>query len=351
MRWLIELFQDLTEMVRSIRDLTTHVAMHSESPLVSIIIPVFNAEAYLAATLQSCLEQRYPNIEIIVINDGSTDGSSAILRDYDDARIRVIKTRNLGGCAARNTGIAQARGDLFQFLDHDDVLAPDKLERQVRQVQIHGSDWIYSGDMGSVSGDQREIDEGYELYQRDFSPAEYFQTVLSQYGKFLTTGVWLVPRERVQATHGWDARAGLNDDGEYFMRVLLNSRGIHYCKEAVFYFRRDVPASLSKRRDSDEVFEKWLFSYRSYVKEFHAHLEPDLARELSWKALSVFYCNAFPHARELRKQCLSEIRALGYRRAYAHGGETLVKVARWAGIDAALWLWQVKQGLRRAISR
>lgn len=338
-------------MPRFNRDFSTHVAMHSESPLVSIIIPVFNAEAYLPATLQSCLDQSYPNIEVLVINDGSTDGSSAILCGFDDPRIRVIETRNLGGCAARNTGITQARGDLFQFLDHDDVLAPDKLEHQVAQIQIHGPDWLYSGDMGSVSGEQREIDEGYELYQRDFSPAEYFQTVLSQYGKFLTTGVWLVPRERVQATHGWDARAGLNDDGEYFMRVLLNSKGIHYCKDAVFYFRRDVPASLSKRRDSHEVFEKWLFSYRSYVKEFHAHLEPALARELSWKALSVFYCNAFPHARQLRKQCLSEIQALGYRRAYPHGGETLVKLAQWVGIDAALRLWQVKQGLRRAVSR
>ena len=99
-------------------------------PLVSIIIPCFNARKYIGAAIQSALDQTYPNIEVIVVDDGSTDDSLGVIQSFGD-RIRWETGPNRGGCAARNRGIAISRGEFLQFLDADDLLYREKLERQV----------------------------------------------------------------------------------------------------------------------------------------------------------------------------------------------------------------------------
>ena len=320
--------------------------MTTQQPLVSIIIPVYNSEKYVGETLQSCLDQTYSDIEIIVVNDGSSDGSGKVVQSFKDSRIRFYEIPNSGSCEARNFGISQAKGQLLQFLDHDDLLAADKIEHQVEEYLKLGDGWLYSGRMGSVLDGVCSLDEGYDIYEKDFSPVSYYQTVLNQYSRYVTTGAWLVPRKLVDSTHGWDAKAGLNDDGEYFMRIILNSKGIKFCSGASFYFRRDVPGSLSKRKDTHEVFSKWLYSYQSYARHFSKVLEPELARELSWKALSVFYCDAYPEVPDLRKICRSEFQTLGYAQAHPHGGDTFVKWANCVGTDMALFLWRIRNRFR-----
>jgi glycosyltransferase involved in cell wall biosynthesis len=105
-----------------------------ESKKVSIIIPVFNGEAYLAEAIDSVLAQNYPNKEIIVINDGSTDQTSSICGRYSQ-KIRYLKQSNQGLGAARNQGVKLATGDYFAFLDCDDLWEPAKLTLQMQQIQ------------------------------------------------------------------------------------------------------------------------------------------------------------------------------------------------------------------------
>lgn len=315
----------------------------ASNPLVSIVIPVYNSEIYIGETIQSCLNQSYSHIELILINDGSTDDSESVIKAFDDSRIRYQCIENSGSCIARNVGISNAKGELIQFLDHDDLLDSMKLKHQVAAYLEYGEDWLYSGRMGSVSGSCSKLDENYELYERDFDSQSYFETVLNQFGKYVTTGAWLLPRKLVESTHGWDPKAGLNDDGEYFMRVILNSKGIKYCSESIFYFRRDVPNSLSKKFETQEVYEKWLYSYQSYVREFQRHFDRKTARELGWKALSVYFCDSFPNYPLLGKQCRAQMRSLGFRYPYAHGGGKLVTLARYMGIMNALRLWELKR--------
>jgi len=93
-------------------------------PLVSIIIPCFNAEEYVAESIQSALDQTHPDCEVIVIDDGSTDRSLDVIQSFGD-KIRWETGPNRGGCAARNRGIALASGEWIQFLDADDVLTPE----------------------------------------------------------------------------------------------------------------------------------------------------------------------------------------------------------------------------------
>ena len=106
-----------------------------ETPLVSVVIPVYNTERYVAATLESVLAQSYRNLEIIVVIDGSTDSSHDICRTFEDARIRYVVQENQGLAAARNSGIREARGKYITFLDSDDTWYPEKVARHVEALE------------------------------------------------------------------------------------------------------------------------------------------------------------------------------------------------------------------------
>jgi len=99
-------------------------------PLVSVVIPTFNRAATISAAIQSVLQQTYRDIEVIVVDDGSTDETPEVLRRFED-RVRVLRQLNAGPSAARNRGVAASRGSLLAFLDSDDVWLPEKIERQV----------------------------------------------------------------------------------------------------------------------------------------------------------------------------------------------------------------------------
>jgi glycosyltransferase involved in cell wall biosynthesis len=104
------------------------------SPSVSIIIPVYNYERYVAEAIESALAQTYADCEVVVVDDGSTDGSAEIARGYGE-RARLISKRNAGLSAARNTGIEESRGELLVFLDADDRLMPGMVEYCVRTLR------------------------------------------------------------------------------------------------------------------------------------------------------------------------------------------------------------------------
>lgn len=104
--------------------------------LVSVIIPVYNAEDFLEEAIRSVLGQNYGNIEIIAVNDGSTDNSLGILKQYERDVI-VIDQKNAGVASARNRGIAEAKGEYVAFLDNDDIFLPDKIRAQVAYLEEH----------------------------------------------------------------------------------------------------------------------------------------------------------------------------------------------------------------------
>ncbi len=100
------------------------------SSLVSVIIPTFNGARFLAQTIESALAQTYPNLEVLVVDDGSTDETPAVAASYGP-RVRYVHQANAGTAAARNRGILEARGEFIALLDHDDLWEPRKLERQL----------------------------------------------------------------------------------------------------------------------------------------------------------------------------------------------------------------------------
>jgi glycosyltransferase involved in cell wall biosynthesis len=121
----------------------------NNTPLISIVIPCFNSEQYLSETLESCLQQTYPNWEIIVVDDGSTDASLKIARNYSHyySGIEVISIENNGQCFARNLGMKKAQGEYIQFLDSDDLLAPQYLEEQLKVLNAYQADLSICGEI------------------------------------------------------------------------------------------------------------------------------------------------------------------------------------------------------------
>ena len=116
--------------------------MEQNPPVISVIIPVYNAERYLRECLTSLVNQTFRAYEIIAVNDGSTDGSLAILRHFqkDWPQLRVIDQENGGVSAARNVGMAAARGEYLGFMDADDTVAPNYLERLYRTCVDTGAE-------------------------------------------------------------------------------------------------------------------------------------------------------------------------------------------------------------------
>jgi glycosyltransferase involved in cell wall biosynthesis len=102
---------------------------------ISVIMPCFNAEAFISMSIRSVLEQTFKNIDLIVINDGSTDRSLQVISGFHDTRLKIVNQYNRGVCAARNRGLAEATGDYIAFLDADDTWRPDCLEKLYNALQ------------------------------------------------------------------------------------------------------------------------------------------------------------------------------------------------------------------------
>jgi glycosyltransferase involved in cell wall biosynthesis len=111
--------------------------MHTTDPLVSVVIPAYNAERTIRATLVSVLGQTMSDLEVVVVDDGSTDGTSTVAGSLDDTRVRVLRQSNAGHASARNAGIADARGTYVAVVDADDLWLPRKLEHQVGRLRSH----------------------------------------------------------------------------------------------------------------------------------------------------------------------------------------------------------------------
>lgn len=131
---------------------TQREASDRSAPLVSVVTPVFNGELFLAEAIESVLAQTYRPLELIIVDDGSTDGSAAIARSFQG--VRLIEQEHAGPGAARNRGVAASAGELLAFLDADDLMPPDKLELQAGYLSTHP-------EVGCVLGRQELITEGW----------------------------------------------------------------------------------------------------------------------------------------------------------------------------------------------
>jgi glycosyltransferase involved in cell wall biosynthesis len=180
--------------------------MKDNVPLISVIIPVLDGEAYISEAIDSVLSQTWPNIEIIVIDDGSTDGTAALIaRDYPD--VRYLYQPNAGIGAARNRGIKRAGGDYITFLDADDYWSEDKLERQMRVFRDQPDVEMVFGHARQFHSPELTPEERARLpIANRLMPAELPATLLCRRGLFGHVGLFET-HLRVGQDMSWIMRA------------------------------------------------------------------------------------------------------------------------------------------------
>jgi glycosyltransferase involved in cell wall biosynthesis len=224
-------------------------------PLVSILIPAYNSEEWIADTLRSAIAQTWDRKEIIVVDDGSRDQTLAVARQFESDSVRVFTQENQGASAARNKAFSLCQGDYIQWLDNDDLLAPDKIERQIQALSFWKSKrTLFSSRWGSFMFRPRRAKFVPTALWCDLSPTEFLLRKMGQ-DLFMQTSVWLVSRELSESAGPWNTTMLTDDDGEYFCRVLLACDGIRFVPEARTYWRSSGTTQASYMGRSEKKLE------------------------------------------------------------------------------------------------
>jgi len=268
-------------------------------PLVSILIPAYNAERWIGDSIQSAIRQTWPRKEIIIVDDGSRDGTVEVARQVASPEVTIVSVKNQGAAAARNHALQISRGDYIQWLDADDLLAPDKIERQLGALR---------------SGDSRRIllsSAWAPFYYRtrnarlvrtslceDLSPVEWLLRKMGE-NLHMQTATWLTSRELVEAAGPWDTRLLSDDDGEYFCRVLLKSEGTRFVQDTGTFYRVTSGGGRLSQVGDDRKKVALLLSMQLHVRYLRSLEDSERVRTACLTYLRNWYLNFYPERPDL----------------------------------------------------
>jgi glycosyltransferase involved in cell wall biosynthesis len=255
--------------------------------LVSILIPAYNAERWIEETICSALGQTWPNKEIIIIDDGSRDNTLAAAKRYESKSVKVATQDNRGASAARNEALRCAQGDYIQWLDADDLLAPDKISTQLEKSKMNRDERVL---LSSAYGTffyrkEKAIFDPHALWQ-NLLPIDWLMIKFTE-NVWMNPAVWLISRQLIELAGPWDERLSLDDDGEYFCRVVSKSKEIRFVREAGSYYRQGNLGSLSKRT-SEKACKSLLLSLSLCIGYLRALEDTDRTRSASLKYLQTW---------------------------------------------------------------
>jgi glycosyltransferase involved in cell wall biosynthesis len=328
-----------------------------EHPLVSIIIPVYNSEKYLADCIRSAIAQTWANKEIIIVNDGSTDNSLQIAKSFAGDTVKIFTQENKGAAIARNKGLAEAKGDYVQFLDADDYLSKDKIEGQV--ITLNGSTthislcktmFFYDGEE-SILHNPRE-----DWYYADHNDTVDFliklnsvNEIMQGYGGMVQPNSWLTPMRLIEKAGVWKEFRSPDDDGEFFCRVILASEGIKFSDTGFNHYRRFRNQNSLSGQKSLQAYESFLLALNlkhSHLKSKTANpiLDKIFARQLWWLGVEAY--PKFIHFSEL---CTRKARQLGFSGREYVGGPDGHKLAAILGWKFARFISYYTQLLKKTV--
>lgn len=216
-------------------------------PTISVIIPCYNASQYLAETIASVLAQDYHALEVIVVDDGSHDGSTAIVSNLNDSRIRLLEQQNEGAAAARNRGFAASCGDAVLFLDADDVICDRHLSSLQRALAGSSQDVAF-GRWDRFSDQLSEATFPDRSYYQCMPAIEWLMLNWESSAPMTQCGSFLIPRQLIKRAGGWDESLTLIDDFEFFARLLSQTEQMRFAPESKLFYRSNITGSLSGSR-------------------------------------------------------------------------------------------------------
>lgn len=285
-----------------------------EQKKVSILIPCYNSEEFLGETLLSCVRQDYPEVEIIVVDDGSSDKSCEIAKEwaskYDN--IQVFRQPNSGACRARNLAFEHSSGDYIMYLDADDIISPNKISEQVAALSVQSSTAVATGRWARFHDSLEGCVYEPVHCSKNYGSGKELLFELWETGEMFATSSYLVPRHLIIEAGPWIDGLKKNQDGEYFSRVLLKCGSVRYCPESTSYYRTGEYDSVSKDNSKAKV-EALLHSFEEYKRNVLTVDNTKRAKEALARNFSLFryiYNGKYP---DLSRRALCDIKELGVK--------------------------------------
>jgi glycosyltransferase involved in cell wall biosynthesis len=280
---------------------------------VSILIPAYNAAEWIADTIRSALGQTWPRKEIVIVDDGSTDGTLAIARRFASKDVSVVTQENQGAAAARNHAFSLCQGDYIQWLDADDLLSADKVAKQMEARPLgDGERTLLSCGWGYfMYRPHRAVFTPTALWC-DLSPLEWLIRKTGQ-NLHMQTATWLVSRQLTEAAGPWDPRLLSDDDGEYFCRVLLASDGVRFVPEGQVFYRISGTGRLSYIGRSHRKMEAQLRSMRLHISALISLENSERTRAACLRYLQTWLVEFYPDRPDVVREAEQLAAELGGR--------------------------------------
>jgi GT2 family glycosyltransferase len=211
-------------------------------------MPLYNAAAYVADAVNSVLQQQFSRLELVIVNDGSTDDSHNIAAAIPDPRVRLLHQHNQGQSAAINRGVRESFGQFIKIVDADDWINPEHLAAQLQSLR-GTADCVSACRWGYFQNDSRHPAVRSEHANSDYSdPLEWIVDSLTLDEGMMGGWKWLIPRTVWERSGGYDPRLSLNNDFHASIAILLSSHGVRFASDAVYSYRRTTAGSLSRSK-------------------------------------------------------------------------------------------------------
>ncbi len=287
----------------------------TKHPLVSILVPMYNAEKYFSETIESILGQTYKNIEIIIVDDESNDGSLALARKYENLHehIQVYTQENSGAASARNQAFSYSKGDYIQYFDADDIMHSEKISSQVQRLSEYDFDQniVATGKWTRFFKSTNTLRFPSLVVYKDYDNGLLFLKEAWSHFDYMIGQSWLIPRKLNEKVGGWNSNISVNDDGEFFARVAHSANKILFVPESIVYWRQENSISLSKNI-SRKGMESHLLVCDNYVKIIQKDLNYNGLKHALAMQYSKFIYRAYPMYPDLVTKAESELEKLGF---------------------------------------
>jgi glycosyltransferase involved in cell wall biosynthesis len=282
-------------------------------PLVSILIPAYNAEKLISYTLQSALAQTWSRKEIIVVDDGSTDRTFAVAREFASSNVAVVSQQNKGAAAARNHAFSLSQGDYIQWLDADDLLSPEKIASQMAAAEeSQNPRMLLSSGWGSFTFRSDVAEFRPTSLWCDLAPLEWLIRKMGQ-GYHMQTATWLTSRELLEAAGPWDVTLLSDDDGEYYCRVLLASDGVRFVPSGNVFYRISPSTRLSHIGQSNKKKDAMLRSMKLHIKYIRSLEESERVRATCMAYMQIWLIHFWPERPDIVQELEALATSLGGR--------------------------------------
>lgn len=304
--------------------------MNSAQPIVSVCIPVYNAGKFLSDTLDALLLQDYPKVEIVVVDDQSTDGSAGILSGYSD-KIKVCQSIRKGANPSRNQAFENCTGDYIIFFDADDWVPRNFISSQV-ECMVNHRDCVVVSEWGRFFETKEDYRKDPNIVEHDLSFHDWIIHYWTRNNHMTPPGRVMIPRNVLVQAGLWNEELSLNDDLEFFSRIFNAARKILYNGKSRFYYRSGVGGVSSK-----------VYEYHQQVSNFRSiDTATNIAHEVfpndpgvrraSANMWQLFIYENYPHHRSLTDKARQHIKELGGSDfEFPAGGvtKTLLRVFGW----------------------